>query len=290
LLLSRLFKNISKLLSGYGLGRNRVIASIYFNVAKKLLPEYILFRGNKIHLDSENSIQLAIFGYHTEEYELSVFESQIKSNSVVLDIGANIGIYTLVAARHAQKVYSFEPDPANFLNLSKNIESNHYEDVVVKFNKAVSDKTGQAKFSSSSKKTARGGFHLISKEESLNQECLIVETVALDDFFSDRPNKVDIIKMDIEGSEFEALKGMKNLINANKKVRLFLEFNPYALNRAGAGIVSLLDYLFSLGFELHRLDEIDKSNKPVNKEWLVEFAKNKDKGRYINLLGVKNLE
>jgi hypothetical protein len=147
----------SRLLSGYGLGRNSVIANIYFNVAKMLLPNFILFRGSKIYPDSENSIQLAMFGYRSEEYELTVFKSELESSLVVLDIGANIGVYTLTAARYADKVYSFEPVPISFLDLKKNVKVNYYKNVFT-VNKAVSDKTGHAQFSFSSKKNGQRQF------------------------------------------------------------------------------------------------------------------------------------
>jgi hypothetical protein len=123
----------------------------------------------------------------------------------------------------------------------------------------------------------------------MNQEHLIIDTVALHDFFSDRPNKVGIIKMDIEGSEFEALKGMTNLINSNKNMKIFLEFNPYALNRTGTDVVLFLDYLCSLFSDLYWIDEVNKVNKAVSKSWLIDFAKNKQKGHYINLLYKRNI-
>jgi hypothetical protein len=99
MVLSYLFKSISTLLSGHGLGRNAFLAKAYLKVAKFLLPDVIDFRGNKICLESPDAMKLAVFGRYSEEYELSLFESMIDSSSVVLDIGANIGLYTITAAR-----------------------------------------------------------------------------------------------------------------------------------------------------------------------------------------------
>jgi methyltransferase FkbM-like protein len=62
----------------------------------------------------------------------------------------------------------------------------------------------------------------------------------VDMFFSDKPSKIGILKMDIEGSEFEALTGMKNLIDVNKNMKLFLEFNPYVLTRHGTDLESFI--------------------------------------------------
>ena len=126
-MLSRLFKTMSRLLSGHQLGSNRVVAKLYINTAKALLPDHIVYRGSKILLDAPNSLGLSVYGRYSEEFELSIFEAEICDRSVVLDIGANIGLYTLVAARHAYRVYSFEPDLVSFTNLKRNVEANNYK-------------------------------------------------------------------------------------------------------------------------------------------------------------------
>jgi FkbM family methyltransferase len=287
MIISYLFRFLTRVLAGNGLGRNAFIANTYIRMAKKALPDFILFKENKIFLESENSLNLASFGFKSEEYELLLFESEVSASSVVLDIGASIGLYTLIAAKYANKVYSFEPDPVTFLNLKKNVEGNYYENVVL-VNKAVSDRNGESKFFSSSNKSTRDSNHLVSDYDNENEKFIMVELVALDDFFNDKTKRIDVIKMDIEGTEFEAIRGMKKLVVANKKLKLFLEFNPYALSRQGVDISSLLDLLSDLNFCLYYIDELNKIKKPVDKDWLLSFAQNKREGHYINLLGIRN--
>jgi len=68
-----------------------------------------------------------------EKYETKLFKKSIKRGMVVLDIGANIGYYTLLAARlvgDEGKVFAFEPDPYNYSLLRKNIEANRYNNVI----------------------------------------------------------------------------------------------------------------------------------------------------------------
>ena len=288
-----LFKILSRLLSGHGLGRSSFLANAYLKVAKMLLPDVIVFRGNKIYLDSPDAMSLSVFGRYSEEYELSLFESVIDNTSVVLDIGANIGLYTLTAAKHGDKVYSFEPDPLNFSNLKKNIEANGYKNVVA-VNKAVFDRSGTAHFSSYSKYPLdRGNLHLITEHEEANQKHKTIDTISLDTFFSDKPKKIDIVKMDIEGSEFEALKGMKNIINANKNMKFFIEFNPYVLSRHNTDLDSFVGYLFSIFSEVYHVDVSNKTKRPIDNEWLAHFAKkwksSEKKGHFINLLGIRNV-
>lgn len=288
-----LFKALSRLLAGHGLGGSTLLAGAYLKIAKILLPEIITFRGIKIYLSSPDAMSLAVFGKYNEDYELSLFESMIDNRSVVLDIGANIGLYTLTAAKHADKVYSFEPDPINFSNLKKNIEVNGYKNVFV-LNKAVFDRSGTAHFSSHSRYPLdRGNLHLLTEYEKANQKHKTVDTISLDTFFSDKPKKVDIIKMDIEGSEFEALKGMSELISTNKKLKLFFEFNPYVLTRHGTDLDTFIDYLFDIYTQIYHLDVANKTKRHINKNWLLDFAKewkaSEKKGHFINLLGIRDM-
>lgn len=237
-------------------------------------------------------MSLSIFGKYKDEYFLSLFESEIdNSASVVLDIGANIGLYTLAAAKRADKVYCFEPDPLNFANLKKNIEANGFENVVA-LNKAVSDKNGTARFSCHSEYPLdRGNLHLIPHHEQANQKYTSIDTIALDTFFSDKPKKIDIVKMDIEGSEFEALKGMRNLISANKNMKLFLEFNPPVLVRHSTDLESFIDHLFSICSYVYHIDIDTRIRRPINKIWLLDFANkwkySEKEGHFINLLGIR---
>ncbi|MGH9975783.1 MAG: hypothetical protein ACRD8Z_08100, partial [Nitrososphaeraceae archaeon] len=103
-----LFQAVSRGLSGHGLGRISFLGNMYLQIAKVLLPDVIMYRGHRIYLDSADSVSLSVFGRFNEEYELSLFESEIAEGSVILDVGANIGVYTLTAAKYASVVYSFE--------------------------------------------------------------------------------------------------------------------------------------------------------------------------------------
>jgi FkbM family methyltransferase len=288
-MLSYLFKILSRLLSGHDLGRNGVIASIYVGVAKKLLPDFIFYRGHKILLDSPNSLGLSVFGHYNEEFELSLFEEKISGESVVLDIGANIGLYTLAAARrNAMTVYSFEPDPVNFANLKRNVETNHYTNVVFE-NIAVTDKCGRAGLSARSKYPLdRGSLHLISDHPGKPQSHIVVDTISLDEYFAHRSKRVNIVKLDVEGLEYEVLKGMSNLISANKSMNLFLEFNPYALSRNGTDVNAFIEFLYCVCSSYYYVDEISKTKIEIPKEWLSNFAADHREDEHINLLGMRS--
>ena len=80
-----------------------------------------------------------------EKYETALLLSQINKNSVCVDVGANIGYYTLLMAKRVKKVYAFEPDKKCFEILKKNVEENNLKNVVL-INKAASDKEGEKFF------------------------------------------------------------------------------------------------------------------------------------------------
>lgn len=203
-----------------------------------------------------------------------LFGSVIHPGMVVLDIGAFVGWYTLLAARQvgAQgKVYAFEPDPRNFDLLGENLRLNRVDSRVICLPRAVSDEAGVQPFflhggdQSRSSLIPSGGGH----------ESTTATTVVLDDFF-DRGIKIDVVKMDIEGGEVHALRGMaETLARAGRSVKLFVECNPNSLRFAGESSQSLIAELRQLDFTIFLIDEANRGLKRVDSR--VETAK------YVNL-------
>ncbi len=111
-------------------------------------PNIVDVKGNKMYIDPKRNPAIALYdigGY--ENVETQLFESHIKEGDVVLDLGANIGYFTLIAAKCVGangKVYAFEPDPTNFSFLKRSVEINNYKNVVCE-QKAVSNKNGVVK-------------------------------------------------------------------------------------------------------------------------------------------------
>ena len=118
------------------------------NLVSILRPNIVKVKGNKMYIDTKRNPAIALYdigGYENAETEL--FESHIKEGDVVMDIGANIGYYTLVAAKLVGangKVYAFEPESINFSFLKKSVEINNYENVICE-KKAVSNENGKLK-------------------------------------------------------------------------------------------------------------------------------------------------
>lgn len=212
-------------------------------------------------------------------------KKEIKKGNVVLDIGANIGYYTLIFAKlvgEEGRVYAFEPDPTNFALLKKNVEINGYKNVVL-VQKAVSNKSGRIKLYLSKNNM---GDHRIYDSGEDGRQHIEIEAIRLDDYFEHFEGRIDFIKMDIQGAEGGAIQGMYNLLNKNNNVKIVTEFWPIGLKRFGTDPEEFLRLLIKLGFKLYEVNEQDKEIKPVNIPRLLEIY-TPVKGNFTNLLCVK---
>ncbi len=188
-------------------------------IIKKLKTNYVEIDGHKINLDDSDSMRLSTRGYFEPEIK-ETFKKYVKEGDTVVDIGAHIGYHTLTLAKlvgEKGKVYAFEPCPEIFELLKKNVNVNCYKNVIL-INKAVSNSTGKQRFYVD--KTGRNS--LINSTSIKMTQAIEVDTIGLDDL-NIKPN---LIKMDVEGGEIKALKGMNNTIKKNQFV-LITEYAPF---------------------------------------------------------------
>jgi len=198
------------------------------------------------------------------EYPLPVIMATIiKKGDIVVDIGANIGQYTIFLSKLVGtkgKVYAFEPDPRNFLILKHRIRK--LKNVIIE-RKAVGNKKTKVKFYLDK----HTGWSSIYKDATKSIiSCLEIDMISLDEYFQDFKGEIALIKIDVQGSEPLVLDGMKNLI---KKVKILIfEFWPYGLKAAGFEPSSLIEWLVFNNFKLIVIDEnfnIYKENQLIRK-------------------------
>lgn len=203
----------------------------------------------------------------------------------VLDIGANIGFHTLLLADLVGpegKVFAFEPDPENFSLLVKNLKKNDYFNVFP-IQKAVTDKTGKIDLYLSEENK---GDHRVSDSEK-GRKSIEIETVTLDDFMA-VDEHVDFIKLDIQGSEHIAFKGMENTINKNDNLKIICEFSPYLLKRCFSSSETYLNFIIKSGFRIQTLNEKTKCLEFTTPENLTAKYDGTKLYDYINLYLEKN--
>ena len=229
------------------------VARVVDNFIVSLLKsDFAEVQGHKMFLDSKDDLRLSIHGV-VEPFETELVKKGIKEGDVVLDIGANIGYYTLIFAKlvgEEGKVFAFEPEPENFALLKKNVEINGYKNVIL-VQKAVSNKTGRTKLYLCEESA---GDHRIYDWLD-GRQSIEIEVIRLDDYFKDYDGKIDFIKIDIQGAESEAIQGMSNLLDKNKTVKIITEFAPLWLKRSGIEPEEFLKLLQKHDFKLYRVDK-----------------------------------
>jgi FkbM family methyltransferase len=164
---------------------------------------------------------------------VKVFQAMVTPGMVIVDVGAHIGLYTLYALRAlngAGKVFAFEPSPRTMSILRDNIQVNGYLEpgMAQLFPLAVSAQSGDAELSI----IQNNSGHNTLFGSNLASEKLPIQTTTLDEALASEP-RVDIVKIDAEGAEPFILQGMPLLRKRNPGLRIFIEFAPEHLRRAG---------------------------------------------------------
>src|SRR3989344_942009 len=192
--LSYMFRLGTKIFSKTKFAESYLLTSIYKSLHRKLKSDFAQVQGHKMYLDEDDSLRLSIFGVY-EPSQTELIKQEVKEGDTVLDIGANIGYYTLIFAKLVGprgKVYAFEPDPKNFSLLKKNIKINSYDNVVL-INKAISDKTEKIKLYFSSNNKAS---HTIYGSEK-NTNFVTIDSIKLDDYFKTNEQDISFVKIDV---------------------------------------------------------------------------------------------
>ena len=289
----RAYIKLRRLVNGSFIERLPGLSSVNRILYKKIRPgEEVLLdvKGIKMYVDGRDmdiTPKLLINEFGEEDYEMSLFSKSLKVGMNVVDIGAQVGLYTLNAAKKIGKkgrVYAFEPRKSNYEMLSKNIKVNGYDNVVA-VEKAVSDRIGKTRLwfekdwkgsASFSKKSVLtvSGHKKLKNGKSIN-----VKTTSLDDFFVKvvKNKRINLIKMDAEGAEGLIIKGAEKVLKYNKRLKIFMEFWPDSLKNLGTDPLELLSKLKAYGFDIKFIDGKKRTLKPLN-------IKNAMTGQGFNLL------
>lgn len=174
------------------------------------------------------------------------FCDSIKPSMVVLDVGADMGYYTLLFAKRVGKdgrVYSFEPIPWSRDRLIKNINLNDYENVIVS-DYALYDENGTTKMIKPGNES-RLSVSMNSDDEGEFE----VKLITFDDFFSkNKVEKVDVVKIDTEGSELNVLKGMENTLLKFRPI-VMVEIHYTKIKHFGFKENDVLEFMNKFGYK-----------------------------------------
>lgn len=214
-----------------------------------------------------------------EVVETAYLPRILRPGDTFVDVGANVGYYTLLAAKlvgEGGRVFAFEPDPESFALLERNVRLNGFDNVVLE-RKAASNEAGTLRLYLAPENK---GDHQIYPSRGEEREFVEVEAVTLDAYFADVPGRVDFVKIDTQGAEMAILEGMAGLLESDAIV-LSVEFWPYGLREFGSDAPALLDFLLDRDFRL-----FDYRSTEVGPEWLLHRYP-VDEEVFTNLLAVK---
>lgn len=248
--------NLLKKLSGSGLGRFRIF-SFFIPIAKFFLTKKTVIspEGIQYFLDNKDILNLSLTGGEYNPFNKKLFYTLMNEKDTFVDVGANIGVFSCYIAKKfpKSKVFSFEMNNDYCKAFEKAITANDFLNIEL-YNKIVSDQ--------SEKKIPiyhykRNYTNLIKNNifyKGLKEKIDYNESISLDNFFQSQ--KVDIVKIDVDGYEPNVLAGMKEVIKKNKNIKIFLEITPPSFE--SESFMDMLTLFSEKDFVFYQINEIKK--------------------------------
>ena len=224
-----------------------------------------------------------IMAFPTDEWRLPVYQilvghlepglvarmkSTIKEGMTVVDVGANVGTYTLLALKGigtSGSVISYEPTPRVFDILTNNVRINGFLETgrVHLWQKAVSDGSQSRSQFFLSSNSLMNSLYGRDPDSRRPVETIDVETVSLDHDL-EHVRRVDVIKIDAEGAEPMILQGMRRIIERSPEICIFIEFAPTHLVRANIDPSAFLADIHAQALSVHEVVEPSGELRPIS--------------------------
>jgi len=258
-------------------------------ILKALLPKTMKVNGATIFLNPSDPVISAavLFGVY-EHWELDFFSSNYHPDSVFVDVGANVGLYTGLALSRSDSrsiVLCIEPHEESRFYLDQTIKENLRENDAAKVivcPLAASDRSGKTTLHQNLDNKGDNRLHA----DALCVGRSVVETETLDSICTQHGiSRIDFLKMDVQGHEGLVLRGAAGVLSASERCLLMFEFWPQGLSRSGCSPEQFLGDLDAMGFKLYapksaRLSPIEDLREAIHK----------NPGRiYANLVALKGI-
>jgi FkbM family methyltransferase len=209
------------------------------------------------------------------------FRAAVRRGTVVVDVGANVGHYALVAAaalRGTGEVLAYEPEPGTFRELVQNVDLNGFANVVAR-PVAVSDRRGTTQLFVDSEN--EGGHSLAEANTRRAGGPVTVETVPLDQECHGRD--VSVLKIDAQGAEGAVLRGAMETLSRCRAV-VFLELWPHGMRRCGDDPLATLDAIRALGYRARVIERRRGRIRDPAAGELERVCRGDDRSSAVNLL------
>jgi FkbM family methyltransferase len=176
-----------------------------------------------------------------------LLQDLVKPRARVLDLGAHIGTFSLFAAALGHQVVSVEASPRNAALLKENVRRNNFGNLRL-ISSAVSDRVGQLEF-------IQAGPYGVVSNPIIQGPTVSVPAITVDDLLNQVGwDRVDWIKMDVEGSEVAAIRGMSHLLARQDAPIILYESNGHTLNLFGETPISLAAMLERFGYRCYLVE------------------------------------
>lgn len=238
----------------------------YYGIIFHIIQPLNLFRGVtqvanydkdlKMKLDIDEWIQQQIYFLGCfDPVGIRFIKNQLYEGEIFIDIGANVGAYSLIASRlvgKSGKVIAFEPASKSFLRLLKNISLNGIGNIIPE-RLAVIDKSTQADlYISGSQNMGMSSIYHHDSETGITEK---VEAISIDDYIEKKGiSRISLIKIDIEGSEFLALKGMQKVLTSMRP-KILVELKEETLKSSGYTEKDVISHFEKVGYSRFIIDE-----------------------------------
>jgi FkbM family methyltransferase len=258
------------------------------------LGSYLSLPAPKLPVGKHLAMTLPLKSFASYEHRDSTYTSRIVCNNVkkcdlFIDIGADYGYYSLLAAdaNNAIKIFALEPIEENFNILNKNLILNNIGQERAKWFKAALSSGPGKKNLYKSETSEFSSF--IPNPISNAIERIEVDALNMDEILVNEQFKSLFLKIEINGNELEVLEGLKSTFNKCDDITMLFLINPEMFNLAGTSLEEMIDYLQSRDFKLFGID--DKAFRyypldlPGNLEMMMMTGINKK--TYFNILCIK---
>ncbi len=222
-----------------------------------------------------------------EAYETRLVIERLKPGDCFVDVGANIGYYTAIAADRlgdSGYIVAFEPDPDNVELLRKNMQENGFDNVNIVAAGLSDNHRNAALFRS----TTNFGDHQIYDNGDGRESCPI-DLVNGSEYLQGKVEAINLLKIDTQGAESQVIAGLLPILKkSGQQLSIIIEFWPYGLRKAGSSAYDLLDMLAELALPFKIIDHVDHGlldcTEQQLREWVEMVESNPDDQGFMNIM------
>lgn len=265
----------------------------------RIIPESIQIGPATLHLDPNDPVVSGALTLRVYELsEQALFAKYLHGDMTLVDIGANMGLYTAVSMHHLEasgRIVAFEPFPQTFEILQKNVAANQNNGRacprVDTLNLAATPEPCKVDLRLNPENRADNRLYRGTYQGKLEQwDTLPVEGRPVDDVLAELDiEEVNFVKIDIQGYEQKAISGFQKTLARSQNVILLSEFWPKGLAESGGSPQEYLQMLENLGFTLYVLNEKPHGSVTLLGDYEALIASLPGR-KYTDIVGVKGYQ